>query len=205
MTTGNKYLPLLRHLVSSLKEQEYLRVTVVELEELVGPLPPRARRERYWTTSSVAHRNWRFCGFDCATLPSRARGGRSNGAAAQLRSQQIGQEALDGAAGGGPAAARVVTPLPAIAPSGPRQRSLCDPAQSLRASRPCLGPRRIPPDRLQWLLRRLAQVYGLILMPTAPQGVLGRGEALRAVLRALVALVQWDGSCRGRISPPSSA
>jgi hypothetical protein len=48
-----------------------------------------------------------------------------------------------------------------------------------------LGPRRIPPDRLHWLLRRLAQVYGLILMPTAPQEVLGRGEALRAVLRAL--------------------
>jgi hypothetical protein len=116
-TTGNKYLPLLRYLVASLKEQEYLRVTVEEFEELVGPLPPRARRERYWTTSSVAHRNWRCCGFDCATVPARARGGRSNGAAAQLRSQQIGQEALDGAAGGGPAAVRVVTPLPAIAPS----------------------------------------------------------------------------------------
>jgi hypothetical protein len=48
-----------------------------------------------------------------------------------------------------------------------------------------IGPRRISPEHLYWVLRRLAHVFGFILMPPDPRETQARSHALRKIFRAL--------------------
>ncbi len=48
-----------------------------------------------------------------------------------------------------------------------------------------IGPRRVNPKYLHWVLRRLAHLYGIILMPADDDEAFGRGAALRELFRAL--------------------
>jgi len=50
-----------------------------------------------------------------------------------------------------------------------------------------LGPLPVPVAFLRWLFRRLARVYGLVIVPRAQERALGRAAALRAVLEAVAA------------------
>ena len=71
-----------------------------------------------------------------------------------------------------------------------------------------LGPRRIAPERLRWILERFARVYGLILMPASDAETAGRGSALRALLKTLgepdqaVGLHAEAGGFETLIEPP---
>ena len=47
-----------------------------------------------------------------------------------------------------------------------------------------LGPLPVPVPVLRWLFRRLAEVYGLIIVPRAKERAMGRAAVLRAVLEA---------------------
>ncbi len=48
-----------------------------------------------------------------------------------------------------------------------------------------LGPLPVPVPVFRWLFRRLAQVYGLVIVPRARERAMGRAAALRAVLEAV--------------------
>ncbi len=50
-----------------------------------------------------------------------------------------------------------------------------------------LGPLPVPVWVLRWLFRRLAKVYGLVIVPRARERGVGRAAALRAVLEAVAA------------------
>ncbi|HET7035733.1 MAG TPA: hypothetical protein VFI42_08655 [Thermomicrobiaceae bacterium] len=71
-----------------------------------------------------------------------------------------------------------------------------------------LGPRRIAPERLRWILERFARVYGLILMPASDAETAGRGVALRNLLKTLgepdqaVGLHAEAGGFETLIEPP---
>ncbi len=49
-----------------------------------------------------------------------------------------------------------------------------------------LGPKRIHPKYLHWILRRMSNLFGIILMPADDVDAFGRGAALRDMFRALV-------------------
>jgi len=72
-----------------------------------------------------------------------------------------------------------------------------------------LGPRRVNPKYLHWLLRRLANLYGIILMPADDVEAFARGAALRELFRALadetgqvVAFHPEAGGFETLITPP---
>jgi len=72
-----------------------------------------------------------------------------------------------------------------------------------------LGPLRVPPHYLTWVLRRFAAMYGLILMPAQGDETFARGRALRALFRVLddpagqvVALHPEAGGFETLIAPP---
>jgi hypothetical protein len=72
-----------------------------------------------------------------------------------------------------------------------------------------LGPYRVSPERLHWVLKRLAFVYDIILMPASEREVAQRSVALRALLRALtdnpdqlVAFHPEAGGFETLITPP---
>ncbi|MGA7669859.1 MAG: hypothetical protein WBW04_05520 [Nitrolancea sp.] len=48
-----------------------------------------------------------------------------------------------------------------------------------------IGPRRVNPKYLHWVLRRMAHLYGIILMPADDDEAFGRGAALRELFRAI--------------------
>lgn len=72
-----------------------------------------------------------------------------------------------------------------------------------------LGPRRVDPRRLEGILKRFAQLYGLILMPADEADTAGRGVALRALFKALakpdqlIALHPEAGGFQEMIQPPA--
>ena len=75
-----------------------------------------------------------------------------------------------------------------------------------------LGPKRIDPRYLHWVLRRLSHLYGIILMPAADIDAFGRGAALRELFRALtdpvgqvVAFHPEAGGFETMITPPKGA
>jgi hypothetical protein len=63
-TTG-KYAPLNRYLEELPAAQATARLTIAELETLLGaPLAATARRDQsYWMTYTIARNNWRRRGF----------------------------------------------------------------------------------------------------------------------------------------------
>lgn len=72
-----------------------------------------------------------------------------------------------------------------------------------------LGPLRVPPAYLTWVLRRFAVLYGLILMPALEGETFGRGLALRTLFHVLddpsgqvVALHPEAGGFESLIAPP---
>ena len=72
-----------------------------------------------------------------------------------------------------------------------------------------IGPRRVNPKYLHWVLRRLANLYGIILMPADDDEAFGRGAALRDLFRALsdqagqiVAFHPEAGGFETMIEPP---
>jgi hypothetical protein len=72
-----------------------------------------------------------------------------------------------------------------------------------------IGPKRIEPKYLHWILRRMSDLYGIILMPAADIDAFGRGAALRDLFRALsdpagqvVAFHPEAGGFETMISPP---
>ncbi len=72
-----------------------------------------------------------------------------------------------------------------------------------------LGPRRVDPRYLHWVLRRLANLYGIILMPANDTDAFGRGAALRELFRAtgdsagqVVAFHPEAGGFETMIRPP---
>jgi hypothetical protein len=72
-----------------------------------------------------------------------------------------------------------------------------------------VGPRRINPKYLHWVLRRMSGLYDLILMPADDVDAFGRGAALRDVFRALsdpagqvVAFHPEAGGFESLITPP---
>lgn len=72
-----------------------------------------------------------------------------------------------------------------------------------------LGPKRIHPKYLHWILRRLSNLYGIILMPADDLEAFGRGAALREIFRALadpagqvVAFHPEAGGFETMITPP---
>jgi hypothetical protein len=72
-----------------------------------------------------------------------------------------------------------------------------------------VGPRRISPEHLYWVLRRLSRVFGLILMPPDPRETQARSHALRDIFRALsdsngeiVAMHPEAGGFEDLILPP---
>jgi 1-acyl-sn-glycerol-3-phosphate acyltransferase len=48
-----------------------------------------------------------------------------------------------------------------------------------------LGPLPVPVWALRWLFRRLARVYGLVIVPRAPERGVGRAAALRTILNVV--------------------
>ena len=72
-----------------------------------------------------------------------------------------------------------------------------------------LGPLRVPPTYLTWVLRRFAGLYDLILMPAMDDETFGRGVALRTLFHVLddprghvVALHPEAGGFETLIAPP---
>lgn len=72
-----------------------------------------------------------------------------------------------------------------------------------------VGPRRVNPKYLHWILRRMSALYGIILMPADDIDAFGRGAALRDVFRALsdpvgqvVAFHPEAGGFETLITPP---
>jgi hypothetical protein len=72
-----------------------------------------------------------------------------------------------------------------------------------------VGPKRINPKYLHWVLRRLSDLYGIILMPADDIDAFGRGAALREIFRALtdpagqvVAFHPEAGGFETLITPP---
>ncbi len=72
-----------------------------------------------------------------------------------------------------------------------------------------IGPRRVNPKYLHWVLRRLANLYDIILMPADDDEAFGRGAALRDLFRALsddsgqvVAFHPEAGGFETMIEPP---
>ena len=72
-----------------------------------------------------------------------------------------------------------------------------------------LGPKRIHPKYLHWVLRRLSNLFGIILMPADDLEAFGRGAALREIFRALadpagqvVAFHPEAGGFETMITPP---
>ena len=75
-----------------------------------------------------------------------------------------------------------------------------------------IGPKRIDPQYLHWILRRLSHLYGIILMPAADIDAFGRGAALRDLFRALndpigqvVAFHPEAGGFETMITPPKGS
>lgn len=72
-----------------------------------------------------------------------------------------------------------------------------------------IGPKRVHPKYLHWVLRRLSHLYGIILMPADDDEAFGRGAALRCIFKALtspggqiVALHPEAGGFETMITPP---
>ncbi len=72
-----------------------------------------------------------------------------------------------------------------------------------------LGPKRIHPKYLHWILRRMSNLFGIILMPADDVDAFGRGAALRDMFRALsdpggqvVAFHPEAGGFETMITPP---
>jgi hypothetical protein len=72
-----------------------------------------------------------------------------------------------------------------------------------------VGPRRVNPKYLHWVLRRMSDLYGIILMPADDIDAFGRGAALRDIFRSLsdpvgqvVAFHPEAGGFETLITPP---
>jgi len=69
-----------------------------------------------------------------------------------------------------------------------------------------IGPVPIPLTLIRWLFRRVAQVYGFIIMPRREELRLGRASALRELLRALdagpIAMTPEGLRSSGRLTEP---
>jgi hypothetical protein len=72
-----------------------------------------------------------------------------------------------------------------------------------------IGPRRIAPEHVQWVLRKLASLYGIILMSPEPGRTQSRGHTLREIFHTLddprghiVALHPEAGGFEELIEPP---
>jgi hypothetical protein len=73
MAPARKYLPLDRYLEALPPEEQGVRLTFEQLEQLIGhALPPSAGLSYFWSGSSVARWNWEWSGFK-ARLDHRGR------------------------------------------------------------------------------------------------------------------------------------
>lgn len=64
-----KYVPLVQYLCGLPPEQDQATLSLVELEILVGSLPPTAQQPRFWH-DETARRNWQRYGFTATLDPT---------------------------------------------------------------------------------------------------------------------------------------